>query len=246
MMATLKAEFRKLLSVRSTYILSVVGLVLAGTIAFWGNGLRGPEVFMPSQIQDSVYNNFTIVSIFTGIVAVLLICHEYRYSTIGYTFTASNNRLKVLLAKLAVTGVYAVIMGIVTIFWVIGLITLGAHIGGHHIGTQIFDVTGTLWKTMAYSVGGVWFGLFLGAVSRSLVFAIVAYFAIPTVEPILHALLKVSNNAMPMTAQNQILLSSDVATPGVYSPLASAGVFGLYLLGLGIVAAVLFMRKDAN
>jgi ABC-2 type transport system permease protein len=244
MIATLFAEFRKLLSIRSTYILSGVGLLLAGFLSFWGTGYKGGPIYMPNALQNAASDGVSIVSIFVGIVAILLICHEYRYNTISYTLTASNSRLKVLLAKFLVVAGYSLVMTLITIVLSIALVTWGAHIAGNSLGTQTIDVYPLLWKTLAYMIGGAWLGLILGFLSRSVVFAIIVYFVLPAIEPILHGLLKVSNNYMPSATQAQILQTT--SSPDVFSPLASAGVFGLYLLGTFIVATVLFMRRDAN
>ena len=105
----------------------------------------------------------------------------------------------------------------------------------------LFDLS---WRAFVYIIGGAWLGLILGFLSRSVVVAIAAYFIIPTVEPILHALLKVSNNYLPSAAQNQIMQTQ--SAPGMFSPLASAGVFALYLAVGWVVAAILFIRRDAN
>lgn len=244
MMATIYAEFRKMFSIRSTYVLSAVGLLLAGFISFWGIGYKGGPVFGPDALQSAVFDQIAVVSIFVGIVAILLICHEYRYSTIGYSLTASNSRLKVLIAKFLVTAGYTIVMTLISIGAIIGLVMLGAHMAGNHLGTQTIDTYSLFWKTLVFMIGGTWFGLILGFLSKSVVFAIVAYFLIPTVEPILHMLLKVSNNYMPSSAQAQILQTTPA--PDMFTPLASAGVFGLYLLGMFIVSTVLFLKRDAN
>ncbi len=246
MSAALYAEFRKLLSVRSTYIISAIGLLITGFIAFWATGYRGGPVFGPESIQSTVYNDISVVAIFTGIVAVLLICHEYRYTTINYTLAASNSRLKVFLAKFIVVGASAAVMTLFSIAWIVGLVLLGAHLAGNAFPDQVIDVFSILWKTLAYMIGGAWFGLILGFLSRNIVFAVVAYFLIPVIEQILHGLMHVSTNYMPNAAQGQILQTTATPAPGIFSPAASAGVFGAYLLGLGIVALILFVRKDAN
>jgi ABC-type transport system involved in multi-copper enzyme maturation permease subunit len=244
MTSTLFAEFRKFTTVRSTYIVSLLSLLLGGFIAFWGIGYKGGPVYAPTTLQHSALTVISIVGTFVGILAILLICHEYRYNTIGYTLTASNNRLKVLLAKFIVLGGYALIMAFITILVAMGLTMLGVRVGGHYLGPQTIDLYSLLWKSITYMVGAAWLGLVLGFLSRSLVFAIVAYFLIPSVEPILHALLKISNNYLPSAAQSQILQADPI--PGTYSPLASLGVFSIYLAVGFVVSVVLFMRKDAN
>jgi ABC-type transport system involved in multi-copper enzyme maturation permease subunit len=244
MIATLFAEFRKLLSVRSTYIVSILSLVLGGFIAFWGIGYKGGPEYPPTTLQHAALEITSIVGIFVGIIAILVICHEYRYSTISYTLTASNSRFKVLLAKFISVGAYALIMTLVTIALSIGLTILGAKIAGNDLGTQSIDLFALLWRTLGYMIGGAWLGLILGFLSRSLVFAIVAYFVIPAIEPLIHNLLKVSNNYLPSASQSQILQTT--TTPDTFSAAASLGVFAIYLAGGFIVATYLFIKRDAS
>lgn len=89
MIATLYAEFRKFMTVRSTYIVSLLGLVLAGFIAFWGIGYKGsPDLLQqPNALQQSSMDVVAIVGVFVGILAILVICQEYRFSTIGDTLS---------------------------------------------------------------------------------------------------------------------------------------------------------------
>jgi len=246
MMAALYAEFRKFLTVRSTYIVSIIGLVLAGFIAFWGIGYKGDAQLLQQSdaLQHASMDVISIVGVFVGILAILLICHEYRYNTISYTLTISNSRFRVLIAKLITVGAYALLMTFVAIALGMGLVALGANMANHPLGTQSIDFYSLLWKTIAYMIGSAWLGLFLGFLSRSLVFAIVAYFLIPTLEPILNGLLKISNNYLPTAAQNQILQTS--SAPDVFSPVASLGVFAIYMAVAFIASTVLFLRRDAN
>ena len=246
MIAALYAEFRKFMTVRSTYIVSVLGLVLAGFIAFWGIGYKGsPDLLRQSDaLQRASMDVVSIVGVFVGILAILLICHEYRYNTISYTLTTSNSRFRVLLAKLITTGAYALIMTFIALAVGMALVALGANMAGHSLGTQTIDLYSLIWKTVAYMIGSAWLGLILGFLSRSLVFAIVAYFLIPTLEPLLNGLLKISNNYLPNAAQNQILQTA--SSPDVFSPLASLGVFSIYLAVGFIASAFLFLKRDAN
>jgi ABC-2 type transport system permease protein len=244
MISALYAEFCKLLTIRSTYIISAVSLLLSGFIAFWGYGYKGGPVYAQSTFQGVALTVVSIVGIFVGIIAILLICHEYRYNTIGYSLTSSNRRLKVLLAKFVVLAGFAIIMALLSTGFAIAMVALGARVGGFSMSTQFVDVYSLLWKVIVYMIGSAWLGLILGFLSRSLVFAIVAYFVLPVIMPLAHQLLKISDNVLITSAQEQILQASP--TDGVYSPLASAGVFGAYLLVGLIVAIILFLRKDAN
>lgn len=245
MMAALYAECRKLTSVRSTWILSGIGLLFAGFLAFWAHGYKGGPVYSPQALQTAVMEDLAVVSIFTGIVAILLICHEYRYNTVSYTLTAANSRLKVLLAKFMVIGGYSIAITVFSYFWIMGLMTLGAHIAGNSLGSQTIEVYDLVWRTLFFMVTTGWLGLVLGFLSRSVVFAIVAYFVLPVLEQMAHFLLKVSNNYLPTTVQGQVM-GMGAAEPGAFSAAASAGMFSLYLFAAIIVATVLFIRRDAN
>ena len=244
MLATIKAEFRKLLTIRSTYFITALALVLLGFIAFYGMGYKSESVITNNMLRSYIMNCISIIQIFGGIVAILLITHEYRYNTIMYTLTSSNSRLKVLFSKIIVMSAYAAVLAVVSAVLAGVLIVFGSNVAGHTIYASGLPLADMAWKALVFVVGGVLAGLVIGFLARSVVFAVVAYFLIPTtVEPLLNGLLKVSTNYLPFMAQNQIIMEGD---PKAFSPLASAGVFGAYLLGAWIIAAILFVRKDAN
>lgn len=101
MLAALKSEFRKFLTVRSTYI--VTGLIIAAVAFFsiyvfgYQFGIATPD--NPRYLYDVIYNVIGIFVTFSAILAILLVTHEYRYNTINYTLTSSRSRVKVLLSK---------------------------------------------------------------------------------------------------------------------------------------------------
>lgn len=244
MLSTLYSEFRKLISIRSTYIVSALSLLIIGGLSFYGTGLKGGPHFSPHTLQAGANDALGLVGIFVGIIAILIITHEYRYNTIAYTLTESNNRMKVLLSKMIIGAGYALLMALLAIGVSMSTIILGVHIAGNELGPQILDAYSLLWKSAAYMIGTAWFGMALGFLFRSQVMAIVAYFVVPTIEALLQALLKVNKNYLPSSSQEQIL--QYLPMPGSYSPLASLGVFALYLVGAWIVASVLFVKRDAN
>lgn len=242
-MATLRAEFRKLLTVRSTYAVGGLALLLIGFISFYGTGYRGGPTFAPTALQSIALNSVMLTAIFVGVLSILLICHEYRYNTIAYSLTISNDRLKVLAAKLIVTAALAVVMTLLSVVVAISLMSWGAAVAGHSVGTQFIDLYSLLWKTLAYVAGSAWLGLAIGFLFRSVTGAITIYFVLPLIEQLIHNLLKVNSNYLPTIAQGQILQMEPLA--GTFSPLASAGVFSIYLGVALVVAIALFVRRDA-
>lgn len=244
MLATIFSEFRKLFTVRSTYILTSIGLGIGGFLAFYAFGVKGGPVYSSETLLQTVYNALPMVTLWTGIVAILFVCHEYRYNIINYTVTASNSRLKVILSKMIVISGFGVFIAIVSTAFLLGLVLLGVAVAGNHLGPQQLDLFDLAWKVIAYTVAAELFALLLGFLVRNLVFAIVAYFLLPTIEGVLHQLLKVSSNYMPNMVLDQVFQT--VPSPGIWSPIASLGMFGLYLVGILVVTSVLFIKRDAS
>jgi hypothetical protein len=246
MINNLRAEFCKLLTVRSTYIISLLALILTGILTF--SFTRVAIMFSSDSLESGLAGIVVApVSIFTGIVAILLICHEYRYNTISYTLTSTASRLRVLCAKLIVIAVYAAVMAIAAMALIAGCFFLGAAVNPRNAVMMHQDVHlySIMWRVLAYTIMGSWAGLLFGFLSRSVVFSIVAFLIIPsTIEPLLSGLLKVSPNYLPFSAQIQILMTP--TSPDAFSHLASAGIFLAYLVAGWLIAADLFVRRDAN
>ena len=249
MISSLKSEFRKFLSIRSTYIISILALALLGFVTFYAMGHSAtPGSFGSTAVMQASLDMIMLVSAFTGIAAILLICHEYRYNTIAYTLTMTNRRLKVLFSKLIVITIYGIIMAALALLLTAVLLPLGAKSAGIDAVPQDYDFYSVIWKVLVYMTLSNAMALLFGFLFRNLVFTIAVYFILPsTIEPLLNGLLKVSTNYLPNSASTQILASNIYGpVPGQFSPLASAGVVLLYLAVGWIIAAVLFVRRDAN
>ena len=110
MIPALKAEFRKLLTVRSTYFITLFALALLTFISLYVEGYKNGKDSVAAggslYLAGSITQHSGILALFGAIVALLLLAHEYRYSTIVYTFTNARSRSKVLLAKMIVVFTY--------------------------------------------------------------------------------------------------------------------------------------------
>lgn len=246
MIATLRAEFRKLLTVRSTYFITGFALLLAGFFSLYGVGYKAwsSSIGNTTFLQTNLLQLVGFVQLFAVVVAILLIAHEYRYNTIMYTLTISNRRLKVLLSKFLVIGAYSAVFTLLTLGLAVLEMYIGVKLGGHHFGAQHIEIWSVVWRSFAYICGGAFVGMIFGFWSRSVVFAIVAYFILPNLEPLLHMWLKVSNNVLPFNALSQIVVP--MREHGAPSALVATGVFAAYLAAAWLIAAVLFVRRDAN
>jgi ABC-type transport system involved in multi-copper enzyme maturation permease subunit len=252
MMTTLKAEFRKLLSVRSTYIITALVVALVIFVAFYINGWRlsPADLHDPSQLASDVTGALNI-TVFGAIVGILLMTHEYRYNTIMYTLTSSNSRSKVLLAKFITVSAYALFLAVL-----IGVLSpimsyLGVHLHGHALVPQTLHYGNLAWRSLFYGWGYGMAGLLLAVLSRNQVASIVALFLIPDLgEQLLGLLLKHNTVYLPFSSLNQVIrYGTSVRDPNINSSLSpgkAAGVYCIYLVVGGIVAWILFLRRDAS
>jgi ABC-2 type transport system permease protein len=251
MIPTIRAEFRKLLTVRSTYVVSTLTLLLIGLFSFFAayNAVHHPDPsgppsgFATNALEGAALNAVMLTGTFVAIVAIMLICYEYRYNTIAYSLTISNSRMKVLLAKLKVVSVYAIVMALLGIAMAMAFSKIGAAVGGGSLGPQHVEVWSLLWRSLVFVIGSAWLGLILGFLTRSLVIAITIYFVIPAIEPLLHNILKINQNYLLSASQTNIVQTGP--QPEWFTAIQSLGVFAIYLaIGL-IVASILFTRRDA-
>ncbi len=249
MFPAIKSELRKLFTIRSTYIVSIVAMLLAAFFSFYIEGLRGADnMLQPAKLQNEILSCLSVLALFGSIVATLLITHEYRYSTIMYTLTSSNSRTKVLLAKvIALTG-YVVLFTIIGVAVSVGSMYFGLAVKHITLVPQHVAWGDLIWRTMFFSWAYGIAGLILGLLMRQVVGAIVAIFMFPsTIEPLLGLLLKDNAKYLPFTALNHVVdTSNGPASSGALTAGKSAAVFGVYLLVGWVVAWILFLRRDAN
>jgi ABC-type transport system involved in multi-copper enzyme maturation permease subunit len=251
MKAALKAEFRKLFSVRSTYIITglvaIIVIVVAGI--FEGYNLNVKSLADPTQLAGDVTGALN-VTIFGAIVAILLITHEYRYNTIMYTLTSVNKRSKVLVAKFVVITCYALFLAAF-----IGILSpimsyLGVHIHGHSFGPQTLHYWDLAWRSLFYGWGYAMAGFILAFIARNQVGAVVSLFVIPSVVENLLGFLLLKHNSvyMPFSALSQVINGPGGGTPissSMSSEHAALIYTGYVVVGLA-VACVLFLKRDAN
>jgi ABC-2 type transport system permease protein len=245
MKSALKAEFRKLFTVRSTYI--ILGLTLA-LVIFYGFYIAGwridkADLMNPTTMANNITGAISTVSIFSALVAVLLFAHEYRYNTILYTLTAANSRSKVLLAKILTISVFALVF--TTLAGVIAplMVLWGIHAHGLHLVAQTLHYHTLVWKCLFYGWGYSMAGLVITALIRNQIGSIVTLFIVPgTVEALLGLLLKKNVVYLPFSALNTVIGNR---LPDI-TPVHAAMVFGGYLVVGWIVAWILFLRRDAT
>ena len=249
MVASLKSDFRKLLSVRSTYLVTALAWALIGFIAFYVTGYRDNVQYLDKFfLNHGVFTWVNTMGVFIAIVTALQMGHEYRYSTIMYTLTSSGSRSRTLLSKVMVSTVFAVVIVALTAIYGVTMQYFGALTAGHHPEPQHFQIAQIMWRCFFYGWAYAMVGLVLAVLFRQLVAIIVTLFLVPaTVEPLLSLLLKDNAKYLPFTALDTIITGSSTTSTGhaALSTSSAALTFGLYLAVLWIITWIVFLKRDA-
>lgn len=261
-MSAIGAEFRKLLSVRSTYILTLIFLVLGAFFAFYVHGFKdsgsAPFNSQPAVAlfaAGSITQIANIIAVAGALIALLLLAHEYRYNTIVYTLTASNSRTKVLAAKIIAVFCLVLVYAVVATAVLLALVWAGAAAAGHSLPHQDINLLTFFAKSVFYCEAFAMAGLLFIALIRNQVGAIAALLILPnTVEGLLSLLLKQHSVYLPFSALQQVIKGPVIAsgtphhldTTGSLSAPEGALVFGCYLVFFWLIAWWLFTHRDAN
>lgn len=255
MLAAIKSEFRKLLSTRSTYILTILGIVLVGgLLCFYAQGFRAADGRLQNahNLESVALLSVTIVATITGVVALLLITHEYRYNTIMYTLTSSNGRTKSLIAKGVVIAIYTMAVGGFIIIVGPLLTKLGVAAQGKELVPQTIDYWSIAWRSLFYSLGNGMAAFIMAFIIRNQIGAIVTYFiAAGTIEELLTLVLKDNAKFLPFRALNEVVnFSSQMGIPveqaGRLTVNENALLFTAYMLVGLLVTWIVFIKRDAN
>lgn len=253
MFSTIKSDFRKLFTVRSTYFLTAIAILLTGGVSLYFQGYKADAADLtPAAIQGVIAMSATIAAIFIGIIAILFMAHEYRYNTIMYTMTANASRTKVLLSKLVTISIFSAIAGLVISFVAAGCYVLGVNLQGATLPTQNFDVLSQVGRIAAYFVGYGLVGVLATSLIRNLVGAIVFFFIVPSsLEPLIGNLILKGDKAeyLPFHSLDSIILTGSGSMGTTAAKLTvndSLLLTALYLFITIVVAWALFLKRDVN
>lgn len=247
MINTIKSEFRKLITVRSTYVILILTTLLLALFAFYSEGYKAS----PSALLDSNYlfeqseQAILAVGLLGSLVGLLLMTHEYRYNTITYTLAASNSRTRVLLAKVIVVSSFAVAFSLFVGTASPLLVWAGIHAKGGLFIPQHIDFIRLLWHDVFVGWGYSIIAFVFAVIVRTQVGAISTLFLFPAMfEPLLGLALKkkaiyLPYNSLESIAQNNTSLMHISAGRAVV-------VFSGYVVAGLLVGWILFLHRDAT
>lgn len=242
MKSAIKAELRKLLSIRSTYFIAGFSTLLVAFLSFYARGIKSiTPVSNTGEIADTSMIAVSVVGIILAIAATLLVTHEYRYNTVTYTLTAAHRRNEMLLSKVVAVTVFSLAMCIFIAILAPILHVIGWKIQGISYVQQQLPVLSILWKVALVGWGYSMYALIIAFIARSVVVSAVALFLLPsTIENLLGILLKTNQAYLPFTALNSIMQRGAISQGA-----AAFTVLGYIATGL-VISWYLLNRRDAN
>lgn len=244
MITAIKAELRKLRTVRSTYVLTFIAFGLLILVDFWATGYKAGATIGKDYVQSTILSSFGGIGVFAGIVGVLLVTNEYRYNTIYYALTSTTSRLRLLAAKWVAAMSYILLFTVATVVIAMLAVIIGLHLGNHAMPAQTYDWAKILGWGLFYMVAGSSFGLLFAVLIRNQIGTIVVYLLAPgTIEALASLVLKQRTAYLPFTALGSTI--SEAATPYL-SRVESALVVLAWLVVGWVIAAILFVKRDAN
>jgi ABC-type transport system involved in multi-copper enzyme maturation permease subunit len=242
----LRSEWAKLHTVRSTYwSLAAAFIAMIGLGAIISATQTGSRTGPFDPVSTSL-NGVLLAQLAIGVLGVLLVTSEYSTGMIRSTFIAAPQRREVIVAKAAIFGLVAFVVGTVASFitFFVGQSMLGAQGVGLGSPGALRSVVGV---GLYLGLLGV-FAVGLGTIIRNGAGAIAALFGLILVVPaVLQALPSSLRDSiekfLPGNAGQAIFHT--VKDSSSLSPWLGIAVFAIYAaasLGIGLV---LVRRRDA-
>ena len=253
-----RSEWIKLRTVRSTTVglglaalaavlLGVMFSSIAGSGGTTGGAGPGPAMTSSDPVALSLAG-FHLTQLIVGVLGVLVVTAEYSTGMIRTTFAAVTRRLSVLEAKVVVFG--GVTLAVMAVVAFIAFFAGQAVYTGSSATAAITDsgVLRAVLGTAVYTAGIGLMGIALGFLLRSTAAGVGVLLAGILVIPLLVGLVPGTigdwlYKLLPSQAGSaftSVTSQSDLLSPG-----AGALVFGLWLVGLLVAAAVVVRRRDA-
>jgi ABC-2 type transport system permease protein len=256
--SALRFEWVRLRTLRSTYWLIGIGLLITAGVAFiiayaTRNDPLDDEI--AAQVLTGGADFATFIPVFMAILGVFSTGHEYRHGTIQPTLTAIPQRSRLLLAKIIMVSLCAVVVVALSlaINLIIGLIFWGEMPSFGEPLDQV--IPGYFVLVVLYGICG----LALAQLFRGVPSAIVVLLVTPLlVEGLISGLslvpaldwLQPALKFLPFSAGARLLATGPYDPQGgpdfeFLSRWASGGVFAAFVAIILAVAWYLFRKRDA-
>ncbi len=259
----LRFESVRVRTIRSTYWLALMALLLCGLVAMAvGLGTRDD----PLTWQDaatlltggSTGMPFSLAGVFASLIGIFATGHEYRHGTILPTLTAVPQRTPLLAAKVLVVAAVSALIALasIAVCWVVGTVSRGEPVALD--GGETPEVlAGYVVLVTLYGI----LGAALGQLTRAIPGAIVIILVTPLlIEPLIVLLSTIDalswmRDALPylpftagqrlVSTETQVIIDDGTA---LYDPLSrweGGAIFAGFIAVVLVVAWALFKKRDA-
>jgi ABC-2 type transport system permease protein len=255
---TLRSEFTKIRSVRSTYWTLLVLLVVsvgigaaisAGTAASWSHTSPSDRATFDAT-QASIAGLFYLGQLVIVVLGALVCTSEYSTGMIRTSLTAMPRRVTVYAAKAVVFAVIALVVTLVAAF--VAFFLGQALLASTHASVTLSgpDVLRAVIGSALYVTLCGLFAFAAGSIMRHTAATISSIIGLLFVIPILIHLLPSSwyndiDRWLPDAAGRAISATIGGQDPHLFSPWAQFAVFAVYTAILLVAGAVLFAKRDA-
>lgn len=246
MIAALRSELRKIVTLRSTYVIFGFAVLLVLFMDGWVMGYKHTQLGA-TFVADVISSTLMGTGFLLGLIVLLQITQEYRHNTIYYTLTLVRRRTTVFWAKVIVASL-CMMVGALTISMLgVASAVAGVAASGDSLGAQSIVWSEILPRAGVYVWGVGMFALIVGFLVRNQVGAIVLYlFGINIAEQVLTLLLKSNAGYLPFRALQGVLGNGTGPGPESFSPEKYMLIVLGWIVATGASAWVLFVRRDAN
>jgi ABC-type transport system involved in multi-copper enzyme maturation permease subunit len=257
----LRFETVRVGTIRSTYLVGLLGLLLCGLVALGlGLDLRGsdlsaaPVTLLIAAGGESL--PFSVMGFAVAIIGVFATGHEYRYGTILPTLTAMPRRSSLLAAKIMIVAAVSAAAALAAVAFnlLVGRLTLGAPLPPLVESPIPAVLAGYIVLVMLHGI----LGAALGQLTRGITAAIVFVLITPLlIEPVITVLAQVEALSwlgdvvpyLPFTAGMR-LVSAGMTEAGPEAGMLlgrweGGAVFAGFIALLLAVAWLRFERRDA-
>ena len=249
MISALRYEWRRLFSIRSTWIISGLYLALVGALGLIPIFSAGPgQTQSWSGLYSTPGNVLSLVLL--SVIAAQSFGHEYRYGVIRLTLSEFPVREKILIAKTLILSTYVLTMTLLA--WAV--LGLGALIAGNErVNSEAvgYSISGSndkthMWQVLTFGIGYCILAMSITMLSRNLALGVTLPLLLATlIEPLIGAVLvMIKESFEPIT--KYLPLSSAQAWVVNAAGWPQAGlVFAAWVVGIYFLATFLFIKRDA-
>lgn len=187
MIRALAFEWTRIRTVRSTYWLTALALVLSGAVAGLVAGFTRDSGGLTDELISVVLTGGTqfiplpFVPLFMGIIGAFAFGHEYRHNLILATLTAIPKRVNLVIAKVIILAIWAAVVAVLSIGinW-----ALASGLSGEPLPLLDEPAGAPLFAYVGYVVLWAMLGLAVGMLVRNLPATLVVLLLVPLiVEP---------------------------------------------------------------